>query len=64
MSRHGNLSVILKLNDIPRKLTKINIEKDYSYWKKLGKIGLSTLLEIIMRDYLNEILKIINGTPS
>ena len=35
--------------------------KDYSYWEKLKKLGLTTLLEGRIRDDLIETFKIING---
>ena len=45
--RYGNWSVILKLVGIQRRVTKlIKRVKDYSYNKRLLKLGLTTLIEV------------------
>ena len=35
--------------------------KDYSYKERLKKLGLTTILERRIRDYLNKTFKMING---
>ena len=42
-------------------MTKIILIKDYIYRERLEKLGLTTLLEIMMRVDLSENFKIING---
>ena len=49
---------ILRLEGIKRKVTKIKRIKDYSYWKRLGNLGFTTLLERRMRSNLIESFKI------
>ena len=62
MLRHGNWSVILRLEGIQRRVTKITkMIKDYSYRQRLQKLGLTTLLERRIKDELIETFKIIDG---
>ena len=62
VSRHGNWRVVLSLERIQRRVTKIiKKEKDYSYRERLEKLGLTTLLERRLRGELVESLEIING---
>ena len=61
VSRHGNWSVILILQSIQRRMTKlIKRVKDYSYGERLKILGLTNLLER-MRGDLIKTSKIING---
>ena len=47
---------------VKRRLTKlIKGVKDYSYWERLGKLGLTTFLERTMKGDEIETFKIING---
>ena len=59
--RHEKWGVILKLKGIQRRATKIiKRVKDYSYRKRLVKLGLTTSLERRLRGDLIETFKIIN----
>ena len=60
MSRYGKWSVILRLEDIQRRVTKKR-GKDDIYWERSEKLGLTTLLERKMREDFIETFKIING---
>ena len=57
MSKYGNWSVILRLEGIQRRMRK----QGYSYWERLEKLRLATLLERRMKGDLIENFKIING---
>ena len=63
MSRHRNWSVILKLEGIQRRVTKIikRSKKNYSYTERVEKLKLMTSLERRMRGNLIETFKITNG---
>ena len=62
VARHGNWSLILKLESVQRKVTRLISDlKDLSYKERLESLGLTTLLERRMRVDLIETFKIING---
>ena len=55
MLRHGNWSIIMRLEGIQKWGTKIIKRlKDYSYWERLENLGLIALLEIRMRSDLSK----------
>ena len=58
--RHGNWSVILRLEGIQQRVTKlIKIVKDYNFRQRLEKLRLMSLLERRMRGGQIETFKII-----
>ena len=58
---HRNWSIILRMENMQRRETKvIKRVKDYSYWERLEKLGLTNLLERRKRGNLIETFKIIN----
>ena len=60
MSRYGNWNVMLRLEGIQRRVTKIIKRlKDYSYKERLKKCESINLLEIRIRGDLTEAFKII-----
>ena len=62
VARHGNWSLILKLENVQRRFTRlINGMNDFSYEDRLKKLNLTTLLERRMRGDLIETFKILNG---
>ena len=62
LSTHGNWNVILKLEDIQRRVTKIiKRVKDYINRERSENLELTTFLEKRIRDHLIETFKIING---
>ena len=62
VARHGSWSLILKLESVQRKVTRLISDlKDLSYKERLESLGLTTLLERRMRVDLIETFKIING---
>ena len=61
VSRHGNWSIILTLEDIQRVTKLIKRVKDYSYGEKLEELEITTKQERRMRGDLIETFKLING---
>ena len=62
VARHGNWQLILKLESVQRKVTRlVSGLKNISYRERLKSLGLTTLLERRMRGDLIETFKIING---
>ena len=60
-SRDGKRSVILRLEVIQRRVTKMmNRIKDQNYWERWEKLGLTILSERTMRHSLIRTFKIIN----
>lgn len=63
VARHGNWSMILKLEGVQRKITRIvHGLGELSYKNRLETLGLTTLLERRMRGDLIETFKILNGS--
>ena len=62
VARHGNWSLILKLESVQRRVTRLTFDlKDLSYKERLESLGLTTLLERRMRGDLIETFKIMSG---
>ena len=61
VARHGNWSLILKLEGIQRNITRVIYGlEDLNYKHRLESLGLTTLLERRMRGDLIETFKILN----
>lgn len=62
VARHGNWKLILKLEGVQRRVTRlIGDLKNLCYKERLEALGLTTLLERRMRGDLIETFKILNG---